>query len=385
MTTAAHAPTLEELGHLARARELAMNGRGRASPNPLVGAIVLNGGRVVGAGWHEGPGTPHAEVGALREAGGAAHGSTVVCTLEPCSHHGRTPPCTEAIIAAGVARVVIGCLDPLERGRAGGAAELAEAGVDVALAPAEDADACREQNAPFVTHALTGRPLVTLKLATSLDGKVATATGETRWISGPESRALVHRWRADMDGVAVGIGTALADDPLLNVRDVDGAYRPPARIVFDRHARLPLDSRLVAGTREVPVIVVAGPDAPPERIGRLEDAGVDVIRLSVTAGADSVGVALEALGERDIQSLLLEGGPILAEAFLARDAVDRVAWFVAPLLIGGAQAPGALGGRGLGPLAEVPRLQGVSVERIGDDVLIAGRLRPLAGSTEDGD
>ena len=385
MTTAAHAPTLEELGHLARARELAMNGRGRASPNPLVGAIVLNGGRVVGAGWHEGPGTPHAEVGALREAGGAAHGSTVVCTLEPCSHYGRTPPCTDAIIAAGVARVVIGCLDPLERGRAGGAAVLAEAGVDVALAPAEDADACREQNAPFVTHALTGRPLVTLKLATSLDGKVATATGETRWISGPESRALVHRWRADMDGVAVGIGTALADDPLLNVRDVDGAYRPPARIVFDRHARLPLDSRLVAGTREVPVIVVAGPDAPPERIGRLEDAGVDVIRLSVTAGADSVGVALEALGKRDIQSLLLEGGPILAEAFLARDAVDRVAWFVAPLLIGGAQAPGALGGRGLGPLAEVPRLQGVSVERIGDDVLIAGRLRPLAGSTEDGD
>ena len=376
-TTAAHAPTLEELGHLARARELAMNGRGRVSPNPLVGAIVLSGGRVVGTGWHEGPGTPHAEVEALVEAGAAARGSTLVCTLEPCSHHGRTPPCTDAIIAAGVARVVIGCPDPLERGRAGGATVLAEAGVDVAVAPAEDADACRELNAAFVTHALTGRPLVTLKLATSLDGKVATATGETRWISGPESRALVHRWRADMDGVAVGIGTALADDPLLNVRDVGGAYRPPARIVFDRHARLPLDSRLVAGAREVPVIVVAGPDAPQERVARLEDAGVDVISLSLPAGADPVGVALEALGERDIQSLLLEGGPILAEAFLARDAVDRVAWFVAPLLIGGARAPGALGGRGLGPLAEVPRLQDIRVERVGDDVLIAGRLRQL--------
>lgn len=383
-TTATNAPTQEELGHLARARELALNGRGRVSPNPLVGAIVLNTGQVVGTGWHEGPGTHHAEVGALHEAGGAARGATVICTLEPCSHHGRTPPCTDAIIGAGVARVVIGCLDPLERGRAGGATVLAAAGVDVALAPAADADACRELNAAFVTHALTRRPLVTLKLATSLDGKVATATGESRWISGPESRALVHRWRADMDGVAVGIGTVLADDPLLNVRDVDGAYRPPARIVFDRHARLPLDSRLVAGAREVPVIVVAAPDAPRERVGRLEDAGVDVVGLAIPAGADPIGVALEALGERDIQSLLLEGGPILAEAFLARDAVDRVAWFVAPLLIGGAHAPGALGGRGLGPLAEVPRLRDISVERIGDDVLIAGRLRQLAAGMERG-
>jgi diaminohydroxyphosphoribosylaminopyrimidine deaminase/5-amino-6-(5-phosphoribosylamino)uracil reductase len=379
-TTATHAPTLEELGHLARARELAMNGRGRVSPNPLVGAIVLNDGRVVGTGWHEGPGTPHAEVVALREAGGAGRGATVVCTLEPCSHHGRTPPCTDAIIAAGVARVVIGCLDPLERGREGGATVLAEAGVDVAIAPGDDADACRELNAAFVTHALTSRPLVTLKLATSLDGKVATATGETRWISGPESRTLVHRWRADMDGVAVGIGTVLADDPLLNVRDVGGSYRPPSRIVFDRHARLPLDSRLVAGIDEAPVIVVAAADAPAERVERLEDAGVDVIRTGVPEGADPIGGALEALGARDIQSLLLEGGPILAEAFLARDAVDRVAWFVAPLLIGGAQAPGALGGRGLGRLAEVPRLQDISVERVGDDVLIAGRLRQLAGT-----
>ena len=355
-----------------------MNGRGRVSPNPLVGSIVVSGGRVVGTGWHEGPGTPHAEVGALREAGGAARGATVICTLEPCSHHGRTPPCTDAIIAAGVARVVIGCLDPLERDRAGGATVLAEAGVDVVVASEADANACRELNAAFVTHAITGRPLVTLKLATSLDGKVATSTGETRWISGPESRALVHRWRADMDAVAVGIGTALADDPLLNVRDVEGPYRPPVRIVFDRHARLPLESRLVAGAREVPVVVVAASGAPHDRVGALEDAGVDVVRLAVAAGADPIAAALEALAARDIQSVLLEGGPILAEAFLARDAVDRVAWFVAPLLIGGAHAPGALGGRGLGPLAEVPRLQEVSMERVGDDVLIAGRLRQLA-------
>ena len=378
--TTTHAATAEELRHLARARELALNGRGRVSPNPLVGAVVLNNGQVVGTGWHEGPGTPHAEVGALRAAGGAARGATAVCTLEPCSHHGRTPPCTEALIAAGVARVVIGCLDPLERDRAGGATVLADAGVEVVVAPADDARVCRELNAAFITHALTGRPLVTLKLATSLDGKVATATGETRWISGPESRALVHRWRADVDGVAVGIGTVLADDPLLTARDVEGQHRQPARVVFDRGARLPIDGRLVQSLTEAPVILVAGAEAAPGQLDRLQTAGVDVICLSGEAAADRIGEALDALGRRNIQSLLLEGGPILAEAFLARAAVDRVAWFVAPVLLGGANAPGALGGRGLGPLAEVPRLRDMTVERVGDDVLIAGNLRPLAGA-----
>ena len=379
-TTTAHAATGEELRLLAQARELALNGRGRVSPNPLVGAIVLKDGRVVGTGWHEGPGTPHAEVGALRMAGSAARGATVVCTLEPCSHHGRTPPCTEALVAAGVARVVIGCLDPLERGRAGGASVLTGAGIEVVVAPADDARACRELNAAFITHALTGRPLVTLKLATSLDGRVATATGEARWISGPESRALVHRWRADMDGVAVGIGTALADDPMLDARDVEGHHRQPTRVVFDRRARLPLDSKLVQSIALAPVVVVAGDEAPAGNVDRLRDAGVDVIHVSGAMAVDRIGEALDALGERNIQSLLLEGGPILAEAFLARAEVDRVAWFVAPVLIGGAQAPAALGGRGLGPLSEVPRLQDLSVERVGGDVLIAGNLRPLAGA-----
>ena len=245
--------TAAELLQLAHARELALRGRGRVSPNPLVGAVVLRDRRVVGEGWHEGPGTPHAEVVALRAAGDAARGATVVCTLEPCSHHGRTPPCCDALIAAGVARVVIGCLDPLERGRAGGAAVLSAAGIDVALAPDDQVEACREQNAPFITHALTGLPLVTLKLATSLDGKVATAAGETRWISGPQSRAVVHRWRADADAVAVGIGTAIADDPLLTARDLDGDLRQPIRVVFDRQARLPLDGALVRSAAEAPV------------------------------------------------------------------------------------------------------------------------------------
>ena len=378
MTAAtASAATADELLELARARELALGGRGRVSPNPLVGAVVLRDGRVIGEGWHEGPGTPHAEVGALSAAGDAAHGATVVCTLEPCSHHGRTPPCCDALIAAGVARVVIGCLDPLERGRVGGAAVLSQAGIDVALAAGDEAQACRELNAPFITHALTGRPLVTLKLATSLDGKVATATGETRWISGPDSRALVHRWRADADAVAVGIGTAIADDPLLTARDVDGDLRQPIRVVFDGQARLPLNGALVRSAAEVPVVVFVAEDADDARRTRLLDAGVEVVALQ---GDQSQRIAqgLQVLAARDVQSLFLEGGPILAEAFLAAGAVDRVSWFVAPILIGGATAPGALGGSGLGPLAGVPRLSAVEVARVGDDVLITGRLHPLA-------
>jgi diaminohydroxyphosphoribosylaminopyrimidine deaminase / 5-amino-6-(5-phosphoribosylamino)uracil reductase len=373
------AATSDELGHLAHARELAMRGRGRVSPNPLVGAVVVRDGVIVGEGWHEGPGTPHAEVGALRAAGDAARGATVICTLEPCSHHGRTPPCCDALIAAGVARVVIGCLDPLERDRAGGASVLGGAGIAVAVAPDEDAAACRELNAPFFTHAVTGRPLVTLKLATSLDGKVATATGETRWISGPQSRQLVHRWRADADVVAVGIGTALADDPVLTARDVVGEFRQPVRVVFDGTARVPLHGALIAGAADVPVVIYTGQEADPARISALRDAGAEVVVLP-GAGAERIGHALDDLGRRDVQSMFLEGGPTLAEAFLAAGAVDRVAWFVAPILIGGAAAPGALGGGGLGPLADVPRLAGLTVERVGDDVLIAGRLTTLVAA-----
>ena len=220
MSTAATAPSARELAALARARELALNGRGRVSPNPLVGAVVLRHGQTVAEGWHEGPGLPHAEAMALAAAGEAARGSTVVCTLEPCSHQGRTPPCADALVAAGVARVVVGLRDPLERERAQGIAVLRAGGVEVAVAEGEEAAACAELNAPFLTWALTGLPHVTLKLATSLDGKIATATGESRWISGPASRALVHRWRADSDVVAVGLGTALADDPRLTARDL---------------------------------------------------------------------------------------------------------------------------------------------------------------------
>lgn len=376
MTTAAAPPSVAELSALARARELAMRARGRVSPNPAVGAVVLREGRVVAEGWHEGPGLPHAEAMALAAAGDAARGATVVCTLEPCSHHGRTPPCADALVAAGVARVVVGLRDPLERDRAQGAEVLRAAGIAVAVADGDDAAACAELVAPFLVHAVTGLPEVTLKLATSLDGKIATATGESRWISGAASRALVHRWRADADAVGVGIGTALADDPQLTARDVEGPVRQPARVVFDSAAVLPLHSSLAHTAREVPVVVLAGEDAPPARVAALEAVGVEVVRLPGPPH-ERIAPALRALGERGVQSLLVEGGAGLAGALLAAGAVDRVAWFLAPILIGGREAPSAIGGAGVAHLSDAPRLAAPRHQAVGDDLLVAGRLRPL--------
>lgn len=366
-------PTEIELYALERAHELAMQGQGLVSPNPLVGAVVVKGDEIIGEGWHQGPGTPHAEVMALAHAGPAAEGATVVCTLEPCSHHGRTPPCSDALIAAKVARVVVGTPDPLERDRAGGMSVLRDAGIEVVVVGEEEQAVCRALNHAFFTHAVTGRPHVTLKLATSLDGKVATETGETRWITGEASRRFVHHSRAAADAVAVGIGTAIADDPSLTVRDIEMSYRPPLRIVFDRSARLPLTSQLVRTANDLPVLCVVGPDADVERCRALVERAVGIMV------ATDIADALTQLGEAEVQSLYLEGGPTLAAAFLADGAVDWVDWFVAPIMIGGDQAPGALSGAGLGPLANVPRLIEPSSYDLDGDTLIAGRLRELPG------
>lgn len=369
------AATAAERAALARARELALRARGRVSPNPLVGAVVLSDDRTVGEGWHEGPGLPHAEVMALRDAGAAAAGATVVCTLEPCSHFGRTPPCTDALRAAGVRRVVIGCLDPLERTRGQGVRILAEAGIEVARADGPDERACREMNDAFITAAVLGRPLVTLKMATSLDGRVATRTGESQWISGEESRALVHRWRADHDAVLVGIGTALADDPRLTARGVEGPVRQPARVVFDSGARLPVDGALASSAADVPVHLMVADWAPADRVDALRARGVEVHTVGRTAVDPAA--ALRVLADREVQSVFVEGGAVLADALVRADLVDVVRWFVAPILIGGAEAPGALGGEGVARLADAPRMTDVAVERVGEDVLVAGRLHPV--------
>lgn len=378
--THAGRPTAAERTLLIRACELAARGRGKVSPNPAVGAVIARDGDVVGEGWHDGPGLLHAEPVAIAAAGDAARGATLVCTLEPCSHTGRTGPCTEAVIASGVARVVIGTLDPLERTRGQGVRILQDAGIEVVVADGEDAVCARDAASAFLTWASTGRPEVMLKMAASLDGRVATRTGHTRWISGPEARTRVHRWRAEMDAVAVGIGTAVADDPMLTAREVDVPEgRAARRVVFDPHARLPLESALVATAGDVPVVVIAGTAAETSRVEALRAAGVDVEVVGSDHGVAFLGGALDALGAREVQSVLVEGGPTVAGALLEAGLVDLLAWVVAPLVIGGDGAPMAARGVGADEISDAARIRSPHVERLGDDVLVMGRLRPVPG------
>ncbi len=373
-------PSASERTHLIRACELAERGRGHVSPNPAVGAVVLRGDQVVGEGWHDGPGLAHAEPVAIAAAGDAVRGATLICTLEPCSHTGRTGPCTQAIIDAGIARVVVGALDPLERTRGEGVRVLEAAGIEVAVADGEDAARAREAASAFLTWAATGRPEVILKMAASLDGRVATRTGNTRWISGPEARSLVHRWRAESDAVAVGIGTAVADDPMLTARDVEVPEgRGALRVVLDPHARLPLTSALVGSAGEVPLLVIAGPDADSSRVDALRATGAEVDLTAADHGPEYLAQAMDALGRREVQSVLVEGGPTVAGALLEADLVDVLAWVVAPIVIGGDGAPMAARGHGADAIADAPRIRSPRVERLGDDVLVMGRLRPIAG------
>lgn len=373
-------PSASERTHLIRACELAERGRGHVSPNPAVGAVVLQGDQAVGEGWHEGPGLAHAEPVAIAAAGEATRGATLVCTLEPCSHTGRTGPCTQAIIDAGIARVVVGALDPLERTRGQGVRVLQDAGIEVAVADGDDAVRAREAASAFLTWAATGRPEVLLKMAASLDGRVATRTGNTRWISGPEARTLVHRWRAESDAVAVGIGTAVADDPMLTARDVevpDG--RAALRVVLDPHARLALDCALLSSLHEAPVLVIAGAAADAGRVDALRAAGAEVDVTEADHGAGFLAQAMDALGRREVQSVLVEGGPTVAGAMLEADLVDVLAWVVAPMVIGGDGAPMAARGHGADQISDAPRIRSPRVERLGDDVLVMGRLRPVPG------
>ncbi len=373
-------PSASERTHLIRACELAERGRGHVSPNPAVGAVIMQGDAVVGEGWHDGPGLAHAEPVAIAAAGAATQGATLVCTLEPCSHTGRTGPCTQAIIDAGIARVVVGALDPLERTRGQGVRILQDAGIEVAVADGDDAVRAREAASAFLTWAATGRPEVLLKMAASLDGRVATRTGNTRWISGPEARTLVHRWRAESDAVAVGIGTAVADDPMLTARDVgvpDG--RAALRVVLDPRARLPLESALLSSLDEAPVTIIAGSSADTGRVDALRAAGAEVDVTDADHGAGFLAQAMDALGRREVQSVLVEGGPTVAGAMLEAGLVDVLAWVVAPMVIGGDGAPMAARGHGADQISDAPRIRSPRVERLGDDVLVMGRLRPVPG------
>jgi diaminohydroxyphosphoribosylaminopyrimidine deaminase/5-amino-6-(5-phosphoribosylamino)uracil reductase len=350
---------------LDRALDLAERGRRTASPNPIVGCVIARDGRVLGEGWHVRRGEPHAERNALDDCSEPVVGATAYVSLEPCSHVGRQPPCADALMAAGIARVVCAIGDPNPEVNGRGLARLRAASVEVELAGGRHEARARRQNAAFRTAVVRGRPFVVLKLAATLDGRSATSAGESRWISSPESRRLVHDWRAEMDAVAVGSGTALADDPELLPRDADPpAERLPLRIVFDRRGRLPAGSRLAQTAARATVLRIAPAGAPPP------PAGVAALE------AASLEQALRLLGEREVRSLLVEGGAELAAALLRAGLVDALALFLAPRLIGGDGRP-LLAPLGVGPLADAPALLETSVRRVGPDVLVEGVLHPL--------
>lgn len=378
--------------HLKRALELAEGGRGRVSPNPLVGAVVVRGGEVIGEGFHAELGGLHAERAALedcRSRGNDPAGATLYVTLEPCAHEGRQPPCVEAILEAGITRVVIASEDPSEKASGRGPGILRDGGVEVAFATGSEATAARRLNQPFRKHARTGLPLVVLKMAMSLDGQTTTAPDDSPWISGPKSRELVHKWRSESDAIAVGIGTVLVDDPLLTAR-VDGA-RQPLRVVFDSQARLPLDSQLLQTLDQAPGLVMTASDADADRVSALRDAGAEILVAGGDTAADRIDSALRDLGRRNITSLFLEGGHTLASAFVSADLIDESRTFIAPMLLGDSMAaPRAGDAKGEPPRAVLfvehggsPSAAGPArrsalastTEQIGEDTLIQARFK----------
>ncbi len=358
-----------------RAIELAEKGHGKTHPNPVVGAVIATETQVLGEGWHERLGGPHAEVNAIRACGDAdLSRATLYVSLEPCCHQGRTPPCTDAIVAAGIRRVVVASDDPTEKANGRGLGVLRDEDVEVVLADEDTARTARLLNQAFRKHARTGKPWVLFKSAMTLDGKVATRDGDSQWISGEDSRELAHHWRASVDAVAIGIGTALTDNPQLTAR-VPGVQRQPRRVIFDSLARLPVSSQLVHAAVEVPVIVVVSRAARRSDIDALTAAGAEVLVASGENEPARVRSALEQLGGAGVAAILLEGGPHLAGAFLDAGEIDEVRLFLAPTLLGGASARDPLEGEGVARIADAIRALTLECKHVGEDLLISARLR----------
>ena len=358
---------------MTRAIELAELGRGHTRPNPLVGAVIARDDHVLGEGYHAAYGGDHAEIAALGACESDPIGATMYVTLEPCCHHGRTPPCTDAIVKAGIRRVVVASDDPTAKASGRGLGILRDEGVDVLVVDGDLSHNARLLNQPFRKHARTGRPLVMFKSAMSLDGHVATQTGDSKWISGEPSRGLVHSWRAQIDAICIGIGTALADDPLLTARTPE-ATRQPTRVVFDSEARLPTDSQLVRTAPEVPLIVVTSRAAQRSHLDTLRAAGAEIIVSAGGTEAERVTDALDKLGAMGVQSILLEGGPRLAGAFLDAGEVDEMRIFIAPIAVGGRAARVSLEGEGSDTIEHARHASSLDVQMSGPDVLLSARL-----------
>ena len=353
--------------YMREALRIAEHARGRTAPNPLVGAVIVRDDTIIASGWHRAAGEPHAEIHALRMAGELARGATLYVTLEPCAHHGRTGPCAEAVIAAGIARVVIALRDPnpLVAGR--GLALLKQVGIEVVTSVCE-AEA-RRQNEVFLKWVTQKRPFVTLKTAMTLDGKIASHTGASQWITGTAARTRVHEYRNEYDAILVGIGTVLADDPSLTTRLEGRTGRNPLRIVLDSEARTPLDAKLVVDGA-APTLIVVSARADQRRVNLLRACGAEV----VTLGTEQVDIAalLDYLGTSEITSLLVEGGATVNWSLLAGGCVDKVHAFIAPMLMGGAEAKTPIGGTGFDSPQTALQLRDVTVEQLGADILVTG-------------
>ncbi|MHC1727072.1 MAG: bifunctional diaminohydroxyphosphoribosylaminopyrimidine deaminase/5-amino-6-(5-phosphoribosylamino)uracil reductase RibD [Syntrophobacteraceae bacterium] len=362
--------------YMKRALRLAVLGAGNTSPNPMVGAVLVKDGVIAGQGYHEVLGGPHAEVNAIADAGERARGATLYVTLEPCNHHGLTPPCTRAVIEAGISRVVFGMADPNPEVAGGGAAYLAERGIKVRGGVLECE--CRSRNQPFIKRAVTGLPYITLKAAATLDGFIATSAGDSKWITSERSRKFAHKLRSMADAILVGIGTVLADDPLLTAR-LPGKKirRQPIRIILDTELKLPVESRLVKTAGITPVWAICSESASKERERILTAAGVQVLRIP--AGKGSVGIdipgLLSELGKRHLSSLLVEGGGHVLGSFMESGLADEFYFFYAPKILADPGGISMVRGRQRIKIAESVQAYGIKTRRFGEDLLISGRLR----------
>jgi diaminohydroxyphosphoribosylaminopyrimidine deaminase / 5-amino-6-(5-phosphoribosylamino)uracil reductase len=362
-----------------QALDLAARGAGCVSPNPMVGALVVKDGQVVGRGFHEVLGEAHAEVNALDDAGEAARGATLYVTLEPCNHFGRTPPCTERILAAGVKRVVVAMTDPNPHVAGGGNERLRAAGIEVTCGVCEAG--AEKLNESFIKYVQTGRPFVTLKSAMTLDGRIATRTGDARWVTGPASRQFVHELRHGVDAIMVGIGTVLADDPSLTTRMEGRTGRDPVRIILDSRLSIPLEARLLRLKSDSDTILVTGPSAPEGKAARLmEREGIQVLRTPLGEGGIDLAALMDRLGGMRITSLLLEGGSRVSASALKAGIIDKVMFFYAPKILGGDDGVPCCRGAGPEKMADCRSLSDVKVRRFGEDVMIEGYLREGASN-----
>ncbi len=363
---------MDDAGYMRLALELAAGGAGYTSPNPMVGAVLVKGGRIVGRGYHRRVGGPHAEVEAIADAGPEADGATLYVTLEPCNHHGRTPPCSEAVIRAGIAKVVVAMEDPNPHVTGGGIRRLEESGIEVVCG------VCRDQalklNEAFVKYVRTGLPWVVLKSAMTLDGRIATAGGDARWVSGAESRALVHRLRHRLDAILVGIGTVRADDPSLTARLPEGGGRDPVRIILDTGLSIDPAARVLHLESDAPTWIVCGRGVDEGRLEQVRKTGARCVVMDLDNGRVDLKALMRWLANQQVTSLLVEGGATVAGRFLACGLVDKVMFFYAPKILGGDDGVPLCRGRGPQKMSECLKVHDMQVRPVGEDILVEGYL-----------